>query len=94
MLSSGQRQRVALARALAADPPIIVLDEVGSALDLEAQRTLSEQLRVLAQHKTVILATHSMPAMLMAERVYRMEGGRIVEEERRDEAVLTCLEGM
>jgi ABC-type multidrug transport system fused ATPase/permease subunit len=93
MLSRGQRQRVLLARALVADPPIIVLDEVGSALDIETQRTLTEQLRVLAQHKTVILATHSMPAMLMADRVYRMEGGRIVEEERRDEAMLTRLEG-
>jgi len=92
MLSRGQRQRVVLARALAADPPIIVLDEVGSTLDIETQRTLSERLRVLAQHKTVIVATHSMPAMLMADRVYKMEGGRIVEEDR-DEAVLTHLEG-
>jgi len=48
---------------------------------------------VLAQHKTVIVATHSMPAMLMADRVYRMEGGRIIEEDRED-AVLTHLEGM
>ena len=92
MLSRGQRQRVVLARALAADPPIIVLDEVGSALDIETQRTLAEQLRMLAQHKTVIVATHSMPAMLMADRVYKMEGGRIVEEDR-DEAMLTRLEG-
>jgi ABC-type multidrug transport system fused ATPase/permease subunit len=92
MLSRGQRQRVLLARALAADPPIIVLDEVGSALDIETQRTLAEQLRILAQHKTLILATHSMPAMLMADRVYKMEGGRIVEEDR-DEAMLTRLEG-
>ena len=92
MLSSGQRQRVVLARALAADPPIIVLDEVGSGLDMEMQRTLSEGLRVLAKHKTVIVATHGMPAMLMADRVYRMEGGRIVEEDR-GEAVLTRLEG-
>src|SRR5215204_3441901 len=92
MLSRGQRQRVVLARALAADPPIIVLDEVGSALDIETQRTLAEQLRMLAQHKTVIVATHSMHAMLMADRVYKMEGGRIVEEDR-DEAVLTRLEG-
>jgi len=92
MLSRGQRQRVVLARALAADPSIILLDEVGSVLDIESQRTLSEQLRVLAEHKTVIFATHSMPAMLMADRVYRMEGGRIVEEDR--DAVLTRLEGM
>src|SRR5215217_1670133 len=92
MLSSGQRQRVVLARALASDPPIIVLDEVGSGLDVETQRTLTEQLRVLAQHKTVIVATHSMPAMLMADRVYRMEGGRIVGEDR-DDALLTRLEG-
>src|SRR5215204_1481893 len=92
MLSRGQRQRVVLARALAADPSIILLDEVGSGLDIETQRTLSEELRVLAQHKTVIVATHSMPAMLMADRVYRMEGGRIVEEDR-DDAVLTHLEG-
>src|SRR5215208_6939269 len=91
MLSRGQRQRVVLARALAADPSIILLDEVGSGLDIESQRTLSEQLRVLAEHKTVIVATHSMPAMLMADRVYRMEGGRIVEEGR--DAVLTRLEG-
>src|SRR5215218_3337838 len=92
MLSRGQRQRVVLARALAPDPSIIVLDEVGSALDIETQRTLAEQLHMLAQHKTVIVATHSMPAMLMADRVYKMEGGRIVEEDR-DEAVLTHLEG-
>jgi ABC-type multidrug transport system fused ATPase/permease subunit len=93
MLSSGQRQRVVLARALAADPTIIVLDEVGSGLDIETQRTLSEGLRVLAKHKTVIVATHSMPAMLMADRVYRMEGGRIVEEDRGEAVLLTRLEG-
>jgi ATP-binding cassette subfamily B multidrug efflux pump len=91
MLSHGQRQRVVLARALAADPSIIVLDEVGSGLDIETQQTLSEELRVLAQHKTVIVATHSMPAMLMADRVYRIDRGRIVEEDH--DALLTRLEG-
>ena len=91
MLSRGQRQRVVLARALAADPSIIVLDEVGSGLDIETQQTLSEQLLVLAQHKTVIVATHSMPAMLMADRVYRIDRGRIVEEDH--DAMLTRLEG-
>jgi ABC-type transport system involved in cytochrome bd biosynthesis fused ATPase/permease subunit len=46
---------------------------------------------VLAQHKTVIVATHSMPAMLMADRVYRIDRGRIVEEDH--DAMLTRLEG-
>jgi ATP-binding cassette subfamily B multidrug efflux pump len=91
MLSQGQRQRVVLARALAADPSIILLDEVGSGLDIETQRTLSEELRLLAQHKTVIVATHSMPAMLMADRVYRIDRGRIVEVAH--DAMLTRLEG-
>jgi ATP-binding cassette, subfamily B, multidrug efflux pump len=91
MLSHGQRQRVVLARALVADPPIIVLDEVGSALDIEMQRTLTEEWRVLAQDKTVIVASHSIPAMLMADRIYRMDRGRIVEEDRA--AVLPRLEG-
>jgi ATP-binding cassette subfamily B multidrug efflux pump len=91
MLSQGQRQRVVLARALAADPSIILLDEVGSGLDIETQRTLSEELRLLAQHKTVIVATHSMPAMLMADRVYRIDRGRIVEVDH--DAMLTRLEG-
>ena len=80
MLSRGERQRVVLARALAGDPSIILLDEVGSGLDEETQRRLSEQLRELAEHKTVILATHGMPAMHMADRVYRLDGGRIVGE--------------
>jgi ATP-binding cassette, subfamily B, multidrug efflux pump len=91
MLSHGQRQRVVLARALAVDPSIILLDEVGSGLDIETQRTLSEELRVLAQHKTVIVATHSMPAMLMADRIYRIDHGRIVEVDH--DAMLTRLEG-
>ncbi|HET6661507.1 MAG TPA: ABC transporter ATP-binding protein [Rubrobacter sp.] len=91
MLSRGQRQRVVLARALAADPSIILLDEVGSGLDIETQRTLSEELRVLAEHKTVIVATHSMPTMLMADQVYRLDRGRIVEEGR--DVMLTRLEG-
>ena len=46
---------------------------------------------MLAQHKTVIVATHSMPAMLMADWVYRMDRSRAVEEDR--DAVLTRLEG-
>jgi ATP-binding cassette, subfamily B, multidrug efflux pump len=91
MLSHGQRQRVVLARTLATDPSIIVLDEVGSGLDIETQRRLSEELRVLAQHKTVIVTTHSIPAMLMADRVYTIDRGRILEEDH--DAMLTRLEG-
>ncbi len=73
-ISWGERLRVVLARALAADPPILLLDEVGSALDPEA-------LRDLARHKTVIVATHDASSVPGADRIYRLDRGQITEEE-------------
>lgn len=79
-LSGGQRQRIALARALAADPPILILDEATSALDAEVEQQLAETLRALAQHKTVIASAHRLPTLLVANRIYVLERGRVVEE--------------
>ena len=73
-LSRGQRLRVVLARALAADPAVLLLDKVCSMLD-------PETIRSLAQGRTVIFATHDIPTMLVADRVYRLENGSITEED-------------
>jgi ABC-type multidrug transport system fused ATPase/permease subunit len=79
LLSHGERQRVALTRALLADPPILVLDELSSGVDAEADRAMAATLRALAQQKTLIVATHLIPLLLAADRIYVLEGGRLVE---------------
>ncbi|MGH9669615.1 MAG: ATP-binding cassette domain-containing protein, partial [Terriglobales bacterium] len=80
-LSGGQRQRVGVARALAADPPLLLMDEPFGALDpitrVEMQRefrTLQERLR-----KTVVFVTHDLrEALRLATRIALLEAGRLV----------------
>ena len=80
-LSGGQRQRVGVARALAADPPILLLDEPFGALDPITRSEIQKEFRDL-QHrmkKTVIFVTHDLrEALLLADRVALMEDGRLV----------------
>jgi ABC-type multidrug transport system fused ATPase/permease subunit len=78
-LSGGQRQRIALARALAGDPPFLVLDEATSAVDAETEQALAAMLRELAHNKTIIVAAHRLPTLLLADRIYVLEQGRIAE---------------
>jgi ABC-type nitrate/sulfonate/bicarbonate transport system ATPase subunit len=83
-LSGGQRQRVGVARALAADPPILLMDEPFGALDEQTRRLLQEQLLQLweEQRKTVVFVTHSMDeAVMLGDRVMLMtpRPGRVKE---------------
>ena len=84
LLSDGQRQRVALARALAIDPPILLLDEVSAALDAQTEQALAERLRELARDKTVIVVAHRLPTLRLADRIYVLDRGRVVEEGTHD----------
>jgi osmoprotectant transport system ATP-binding protein len=80
-LSGGQRQRVGVARALAADPPILLMDEPFGALDPVTRAELQGEFRRIQGrvHKTVVLVTHDMrEAFLLADRVGVMEQGELV----------------
>lgn len=80
-LSGGQRQRVGVARALAADPPILILDEAFGALDPITRSEMQKEFRALQQRmkKAVIFVTHDLrEALLLADRIALMEAGRLV----------------
>jgi osmoprotectant transport system ATP-binding protein len=80
-LSGGQRQRVGVARALAADPPILILDEAFGALDPITRSEMQKEFRVLKKkmQKTVIFVTHDLrEALLLADRIALLEDGHLV----------------
>ncbi|MBT3164829.1 ABC transporter ATP-binding protein [Streptomyces sp. Vc74B-19] len=82
-LSGGQAQRVALARALATDPRLLLLDEPLAALDARTRLEVRAQLRRhLADFEAVaVLVTHDpLDAMVLADRLVVVEGGRVVQE--------------
>jgi osmoprotectant transport system ATP-binding protein len=80
-LSGGERQRVGVARALAADPPVLLMDEPFGALDPVTRRELQDQFRrIQAQlRKTVLLVTHDMAeAMTLADRIGVLDHGQLI----------------
>ncbi|WP_270886790.1 sulfate/molybdate ABC transporter ATP-binding protein [Pedococcus sp. 5OH_020] len=80
-LSGGQAQRVALARALAAQPRLLLLDEPLSALDVDAAPALRQLLRRVLRDRTTVLVTHDiLDAVLLADDVAVVEGGRVIEQ--------------
>jgi osmoprotectant transport system ATP-binding protein len=79
-LSGGQRQRIGIARALAADPPIMLLDEPFSALDPITRRDIQLEFRSLQQRlgKTLVFVTHDVrEALVLATRIGLMHEGRL-----------------
>ena len=80
-LSGGQRQRVGVARALAADPPVLLMDEPFGALDPITRRQLQQEFRRIQAKvgKCVILVTHDVSeALALGDHVGVMEGGRLI----------------
>ena len=77
-LSGGQQQRLALARALLKDPPILVLDEATAMFDPQGEIDFLEGARDALADRTVLLITHRPASLAVAQRVLRMEDGRIL----------------
>ena len=80
-LSGGQQQRVAIARALAAKPAIILADEPTGNLDSRTSQDVMSLLKVTSEKfsQTIVMITHNEEIAQMADRIIRIEDGRIVE---------------
>jgi len=79
-LSGGQRQRVGLARAMAADPPILLMDEPFGALDPITRAEIQREFQKLQQElgKTIVFVTHDVgEALMLGDRIALMEDGRL-----------------
>ncbi|MFI6955047.1 ABC transporter ATP-binding protein [Nocardia sp. NPDC050408] len=85
LLSGGERQRVSIARALLKNAPIVLLDEVTSALDPVNEAAVHEGIERLMAGRTVVLVAHRLRTVQRADRIVFLDGGRIVEQGTHDE---------
>ena len=84
-LSSGERQLVSIARALAADPPILVLDEATSNVDTETEQRIRAALRELLRGRTSLVIAHRLSTIRFVDRILVLHHGLLVEEGTHDE---------
>ena len=85
LLSGGERQRVSIARALLKDAPIVLLDEVTSALDPANEAAVHEGIERLMAGRTVVMVAHRLRTVRSADHIVFLDGGRIVEEGGHEE---------
>lgn len=85
LVSGGEAQKIAMARAFLKDPHTYILDEPSSALDPISEYNLNRTLFEVSKGRTVIFISHRLSTTRMAERIYMMEQGRIIEEGTHEE---------
>ena len=79
-LSGGQRQSVAVARALVRNPSILLLDEPSAMMDHVSEAQLIQKLRSMMHDKTVVIISHRLPLLDLADRIVVMDKGRIIAD--------------
>ena len=84
-ISGGQWQRLALARAFYRDTPVVVLDEPTAALDPRAEHDLFQDFKRVLEGRTALLISHRFSSVRLADRIFVMHEGRIVEEGTHEE---------
>jgi ATP-binding cassette subfamily B protein len=79
-LSGGQRQRVAIARTLLVNPPVMVLDDATSAVDVQVEQRIHAGLKALMHGRTTLIVAHRLSTIGLADRVVLLDHGRIVAD--------------
>jgi ABC-type multidrug transport system ATPase subunit len=88
-LSGGQRQRIAIARTLLVNPPVLILDDATSAIDVHVEQQIHRSLRSLMQGRTTLIVAHRLSTISLADRVVLIEGGRVVADGTHAELLAT-----
>ena len=78
-LSGGQRQRVAIARALVRDSDLLIMDDSLSSVDSDTETAILTNLRALRSSRTIVIVSHRVSALQLADRIAVMEAGTVVE---------------
>ncbi len=84
-LSGGERQRIAIARIFLKNPDILIIDEGTSALDVETERYVIDEIKRHFFNKTLLMITHRLQILDIAEKIVVMENGRIIEKGKKEE---------
>jgi ATP-binding cassette subfamily B protein len=79
-LSGGQRQRIAIARTLLVNPPILVLDDATSAIDVQVEQMIHASLRVQMQGRTTLIVAHRLSTISLADRVVLLDQQKVVAD--------------
>jgi ATP-binding cassette subfamily B protein len=77
-LSGGQRQRIAIARTLLLNPPVLILDDATSSIDVHVEQEIHAALDTLLEHRTTLIIAHRLSTISLASRVILLDGGRMV----------------
>jgi ABC-type multidrug transport system fused ATPase/permease subunit len=79
-LSGGQRQRVGIARALYHNPPVLILDEATSSLDVRTERGFMNTIEEMHGNRTLIIIAHRLSTIKHCDHVYRLENGHLISD--------------